>query len=152
MIKRIRESGGQDLLLGAVADGEFLKRVGTDIVGASAAALNVSLFTMGFASGSLATGALGFTPLAAFYTYSTHKSGASGVEVFGVGWATGTAGSARQSFTGGSGLSPAGGDASSIGGDAGSKFVDVTAFAAGGITLTWTAGVTGHTGYLLVIG
>lgn len=36
LVKRIRESGGADLLVGAVADGEFLKRSGTSLVGASA--------------------------------------------------------------------------------------------------------------------
>ncbi len=35
-LRGLRESGGQALDMGAVADGEFLKRVGTDIVGAAA--------------------------------------------------------------------------------------------------------------------
>ncbi len=37
IVKRLRESGGADLLIGAVADGQFLKRVGTDLVGAAGA-------------------------------------------------------------------------------------------------------------------
>lgn len=36
IVKRLRESGGATLLMGAVADGEFLKRSGTNVIGASA--------------------------------------------------------------------------------------------------------------------
>lgn len=37
IVKRLRESGGATLLLGAIADGQFLKRSGTNLVGASVA-------------------------------------------------------------------------------------------------------------------
>jgi hypothetical protein len=33
VVRRLRESGGQDLLLGAVADGEYLRRSGSSLVG-----------------------------------------------------------------------------------------------------------------------
>ena len=42
LVKRVRESGGADLVLGAIADGQFLKRSGTGIIGdAPTATVNV---------------------------------------------------------------------------------------------------------------
>lgn len=39
LCKRLRESGGADLALGAIADGEFLKRSGTSCIGGTAASI-----------------------------------------------------------------------------------------------------------------
>lgn len=67
LIKRIRESGGADLLVGAIADGQFLKRSGTSIVSAAAEVkakvLNVT-FTN--ASGNQAVTGAGFAPKVIF--------------------------------------------------------------------------------------
>ncbi len=53
IVKRLRESGGATLLLGAIADGEFLKRSGTGIIGGVAAEVGKSFDSMTAAKDSV---------------------------------------------------------------------------------------------------
>jgi hypothetical protein len=135
-------------------------------------AIQVALFTFTHTSGTASTGAIGFTPKVAFYTGAANNTaGSSGDAASTSGFATGTSTSARASafcYTQGVG-SPqdpggAGGyDGAAIGGFARAfqnsasltgfdRPLTVTAFGAGGISLTWTTAVNEHHGNLLVMG
>lgn len=127
------------------------------------------LFSFSHTSGTAGTGALGFTPKFAIYVGAIQTSG---TEVsIASGFATGTAGNARANgfgFNVGPGAPQLPGgtaaiDSSAIGGraqaiqnnasfSAFNQTLDVSAFSAAGIDLTWTASVTTHSGHLLVIG
>ncbi len=117
---------------------------------ASAASLNVSLFTLTTsAGGSASTGALGFTPLAAICVSHVTGSSASG---FYVGLITGTGTSARcAGCYAASTTFQSDADAAARGADI-AQDLDCSAFGSGGITLAWSGGTPSGTHYLLVIG
>lgn len=152
VVRRIRESGGSDLLLGTVTDGQVLKRIGTSITGV-ASGLTASVFTFTHVSGSVSTGPLGFTPVAAIYVGRVVSFLGTAIVV---GIATGTGASAKSVLR--SDTVYTDDDAIVVG----STFVDgvpvfaqeldVTEFGASGITLTWSFPAYAHKGYLLVIG
>lgn len=131
-----------------------------------------ALFTMTHTSGTFSTGALGFTPKAIFYTGVANTNGSTnGDTSHACGFAIGTGASARSAgfaYAQGSG-SPqdpggtGGFDDAAIGGlapatqNASQQFnylrrLQVTAFSAAGIDLTWNIAVNAHHGNLLVIG
>ena len=130
LVKRLRESGGQNLDLGAVVAGDFLRRVGTNVVGAF---LNdIKWFEIDGIGASFATGALGFTPTHAFVIY--HLAGTS--DLGGFGLATGTSSNAQKAVrvvSGGSTVSS-------------NRIIqspnewNVTAFSSAGVTLTRQTG------------
>lgn len=131
--------------------------------------LSASLFSFTHTSGSASTGALGFTPAAAIYSCAVGAVSGSSTFAHTVGMSTGTGTLARatgvsQNVTG-NGMGLANDDDAIgglvLGGGAGpaqatafATDLDVTAFGAGGITLTWSAALVGalHRGYLLVLG
>lgn len=132
--------------------------------------VQVALFSFGHSSGTASTGAIGFTPKFAIYTGAIQISSAE----MGIaqGFAIGTAGNARAngfSFNVGPGAPQLPGatsaaDQNAIGGEASavqnaaqftggfSADLDVTAFSAAGIDLTWSTPVNNHIGNLLVVG
>jgi hypothetical protein len=131
--------------------------------------LNVAIFNFTHTSGTAGTGALGFTPKFAIYTGAVQVSD---TEVsIATGFAIGTTTNARSNAFGynqgsGSPIDPGGSAAyglSSIGGHSSasqgsaqfvsiSRDLDVSAFSAAGIDLTWASAVTSHEGNLLVVG
>lgn len=130
--------------------------------------LNVLMFSMTHTSGTFSTGALGFTPKFAVYSGAVAGPLAE-ANTFDhvVGFATGAgtaiaAGIVVNDDPASSGLdNNSGGDDDAIGGHitADGSFktsfaidLDVTAWSAAGIDLTWTGSVTGHRGKLIVIG
>jgi len=130
---------------------------------------HVALFSMSHTTGTFSTGALGFTPKAAFYIGGVQDS--SGAGSMANGMAIGTAGNARANgfgFNEGPGAPQLPGgtvgiDSSAIGGRSQAiqntfqftsfaAALDVSAFGAGGIDLTWSIAVNAHSGNLLVLG
>lgn len=117
-----------------------------------------SLFTFTHIAGAASTGALGFTPRFAIYTGVAEDGGAAECAA-GTSVITGTGTSARyagSTFPAAIGVNTTGtvnfdADAAIKIGAAGAE-LDVTAFSAAGITLTWSAGVGVHNGFLLVVG
>jgi len=153
VVKRIQTSTGPtDLLVGAIADGEFLKRSGSAIIGgtASGGASNASLFTFSHTSGAASTGALGFTPLFAVYLAVLTST-----EAMSVGFATGTGTGARCIVTywnSGGSDTRFNFDGDAIAQDKNGVDLDVTAWGSANITVTWASPVSAHTGYMLVVG
>lgn len=135
---------------------------------------NVSVFSFTHTSGSASTGALGFTPKMAIYTAVTSYS--DGTRIYGshsTGIANGTGTGARVTGTtiaGGAsgyieygeceydgsgiafGVTAIAAGAGSVTLAAPDRFLDVTAWGSSNITLTWDNSVTGHDGYLIVMG
>ncbi len=103
-----------------------------------------SLFPFGHLSGAAATGVLGFVPRFCLYIAAWNSSATDRISI---GFATGIGALANSV----SRASSCTGDPSSVAHST-TIALDVTAFGPGGIELTWTAAVTSHTGYLLVIG
>jgi hypothetical protein len=130
-----------------------------------------SLFTFGHTSGTQSTGALGFTPKLAFYVANTSYGGSGGDAASSVGYAIGATGNARAcgldavegpgapqlpGFSGGQDSAAIGGLIRAIQNTVQNSSFDrrlqVSAFSAAGISLTWDVAVNSHQGHLLVIG
>ena len=124
-------------------------------------ATSTAIFPVTHTSGAFSTGALGFTPRFCFYVGAVEQ-GSNFAHM--VGFATGIGALAKGSafFIDAAGRGPRS-DADAIAGvgalppgdSFGTTFgtdLDVTAFSAAGITLTWSAVVTSHQGFLLVVG
>lgn len=130
--------------------------------------LNVAIFSFTHITGTASTGALGFTPKFAIYTGAVNNQVGVVDPKFShiVGFAIGTGGSARAAGImeePDNSITQVGiaGDDDAIGGGLAAvqvfsttftKDLDVTAFGAAGIDLTWSADVTDHAGKLLVVG
>lgn len=132
-----------------------------------------AVFDFTHTAGSASTGALGFTPKFVIYSGVIQQLINVGADAHSVvhstGFAIGTGGNARTAVMGvGSSTSlevDVGGaatDSSAIAGDPAmtgtvefdimGTVLDVTSFAAAGITLTWSAAVGAHEGKLIVLG
>lgn len=135
-----------------------------------ASSITAAVFSFSHISGSASTGALGFTPKAAWYTGSVNN-GTGADECHANGFAIGTGTNQRSAgFSNNVANSPqsngvtATTDGQAIFGQntsiqntatqsaAWARELQVTAFGAGGITLTWSSAVNAHSGNLLVIG
>jgi hypothetical protein len=132
---------------------------------------NTALFSFSHTSGTASTGALGFTPKVAFYTGVVNTGGSGGDAGTANGFAIGTLGNARSSGTvmvEGPGSPQLPGVSAGFANNAifgvltpvqntaqqstFSRLLQVTAFSAAGIDLTWNVAVNNHEGNLLVIG
>lgn len=132
---------------------------------------NFALFTFGHTSGTASTGALGFTPKVAFYVGNSNYGGSGGDAAASAGFSIGTLGNSRAAgvdsvegpgapslpgFSGGQDSAAIGGliraIQNSVQNSSFDRRLQVTAFSAAGISLTWDVAVNGHQGHLLVIG
>lgn len=128
----------------------------------------MAIFSFTHTSGTASTGALGFTPKFAIYSGAVEGPlGEDNQFSHVVGFATGVgvsiaAGISAESTLVASAVGDnSGGDDNAIGGHISAvgtfqtsftRDLDVTAFSAAGIDLTWSASVTSHAGKLLVVG
>ncbi|MGI0149769.1 MAG: hypothetical protein ACREDF_09605 [Thermoplasmata archaeon] len=141
--------------------------------GIGANPLQVLMFSMTHVSGTFSTGPLPFTPKFAIYTGVIRKTTVGIIQsAHSVGVIIGTGGSARGSSVtlrgsvgsdisgsdvsgdddAAAGYTNAPGTDSSFNPSFGTSDLDVTAFGAAGIDLTWSAAVDEHSGKLLVVG
>lgn len=134
---------------------------------------NAAIFSFTHISGTASTGALGFTPKFAIYTGVIQETTVGVIQsTHSVGVIIGVGGSARASsmtlrgiagtdVTGSevsgdddaaAGYAAASGGAAGFSGSFATSDLDVTAFSAAGIDLTWSTAVDLHAGKLLVVG